>query len=61
MSHAAPSTTPETSDTAVPLWRHAHAPAWFFFGGLALWLFLLLVPHVLLGNPAVVPAWILLG
>ncbi|MBF4563737.1 PrsW family glutamic-type intramembrane protease [Plantibacter sp. VKM Ac-2876] len=61
MSHAAPSTTPETSDTAVPLWRHAHAPAWFFFGGLALWLFLLLVPHVLLGNPAVIPAWILLG
>ncbi|WP_285041091.1 PrsW family glutamic-type intramembrane protease [Plantibacter sp. LMC-P-059a] len=61
MSHAAPSTTPETIEPPAPIWRRRHATTWFFFGGLGLWAFLLLVPHVLLGNPAVIPAWILLG
>jgi len=61
MSHAAPSTTPETIEPPTPIWRRRHATTWFFFGGLGLWAFLLLVPHVLLGNPAVIPAWILLG
>jgi RsiW-degrading membrane proteinase PrsW (M82 family) len=61
MSHAAPITTPEAMEPPLPIWRRRHAVSWFFFGGLGVWLFLLLVPHVLLGNPAVIPAWILLG
>lgn len=61
MSHAAPTPPAVTAEQPVPLWRRRHASRTFFLSGLGLWLFLLLVPHVLLGNEAIVPAWILLG
>lgn len=62
MSHAAQTSPADTVDAPPPaLWRRRHATRTFFLSGLGLWVFLLLVPHVLLGNDAIVPAWILLG
>ncbi|MGK9149208.1 PrsW family intramembrane metalloprotease [Plantibacter flavus] len=61
MSHAAPTPPSAVADATVPLWRRPRATRAFLLTGLGLWLFLLFVPHVLLGNDAIVPAWILLG
>lgn len=61
MSHAAPTSPTDAIEAPLPLWRRRHATRTFFLIGLGLWLFLLFVPHVLLGNDAIVPAWILLG
>jgi len=61
MSHAAPTSPTDATDIPQPLWRRRHATRTFFLSGLGVWVFLLIVPHVLLGNDAIVPAWILLG